>query len=149
MKPMFVVQGQFCGKARVLSPARQNTPLLCLPRVRSGDLSTQSLAPSPLVESHLTTAHFFPPAIEKGAIGLAPDRKTWPGFPAGSQQPVCRAVAACLPGNCAKGMEVMAPPASRRPASSKAEGEAEGDVWAQGRSWCASWDARALGCLAH
>lgn len=77
------------------------------------------------VESYLIPAHSLLPAIEKGGRGLAPGRESWPGFPAGMLGSLC-AVADCLAPVYAKGMEVVAPPASQRPAGSKTEREAEG-----------------------
>lgn len=77
------------------------------------------------VESCLIPAHSFPPATGKGGPGLAPGKRSWPGFPAGMPGSLC-AVAVCLAPVYAKGMKVVAPAAFRRPAGSKMEGEAEG-----------------------
>lgn len=57
--------------------------------------------------------------------GLAPGREPWLGFPASMPGSLC-AVADCLAPVYAKAMEVVAPPASQRPAGSKMEEEAEG-----------------------
>lgn len=112
------------SEAGALYTPLSNTVSWSLCRARYGDLLIQSL--SRPVESYLIPAHSVPPAIEKGGRSLALGRESWPGFPAAMPGSLC-AVADCLAPVYAKGVEIVAPAASQRPAGSRMEErEAEG-----------------------
>lgn len=96
-----------------------------MPRARYGDLLIQSLAPLSSCGELPYFCSFLSTRIEKGGLGQTPGRESWLGFSAGRPGSLC-AVAVCLAPAYAKGMEVVAPPASQKPAGSKMEGEAEG-----------------------
>lgn len=124
--PALWSQGQFCSEAGVLrSTPPSNTPSLSLWRARYGDFLIQSLAPLSSCGELPYSCPLLSTSNRKGGLGQAPDRESWPGCPAGMPGSLC-AVAVCLAPVYAKGMEVVAPPASQRPAGSKTEGKQRG-----------------------
>lgn len=85
------------------------------------------------------------PALPTYAFHLVSGKETWPGFRQGDMAPVCHG---CQPHHHAKRMEVVAPPASGRPAGSKTEAEAERELFRHRQAPVCQRETRALGCLA-